>query len=185
MGTFLRPSVSNIVERKEAKMLNKKKLKPELLLISALTVIFLLQSSDAFARHRSSNRYRRAHSHRSVSFLPHNYISFGISGLRFYYGEGTSHRKSVRGYVLANPPGYAVVPTPVVYAPQAVVVIPSVSAYTPKKADKETVVVNIPNSDGSYTPVILEKFKNGYIGPQGEYYTANPTVEQLKALYGK
>jgi len=49
----------------------------------------------------------------------------------------------------------------------------------------EQITINVPNSNGSYTPVTLVKYGNGYIGPQGEYYPGNPTVEQLKALYGK
>jgi hypothetical protein len=48
----------------------------------------------------------------------------------------------------------------------------------------ETVTINIPNSNGSYTSVTLVKNNNGYTGPQGEYYPGRPTVEQLKALYG-
>ena len=48
-----------------------------------------------------------------------------------------------------------------------------------------TVVVNVPNSDGTTTPVTLTRQGSGYIGPQGEYYQDTPTVDQLKALYGK
>jgi hypothetical protein len=47
------------------------------------------------------------------------------------------------------------------------------------------VTVNVPNTNGSFTPVTLIKQKDGYIGPQGEYYPGNPTVDQLKVLYGK
>ena len=63
----------------------------------------------------------------------------------------------------------------------------------------DTVVINIPNDNGSYTPVTLrraggspacwrdapgQKLRGSYIGPRGEYYTTMPTVEQLKMVYG-
>ncbi len=38
---------------------------------------------------------------------------------------------------------------------------------------------------GGYTAITLKKWGNGFIGPQGEYYSEHPTVEQLKTLYGK
>ena len=45
--------------------------------------------------------------------------------------------------------------------------------------------VNIPNSQGTYTAVTLRRSGNGFVGPQGEFYTEFPRVEQLKAMYGK
>ena len=45
--------------------------------------------------------------------------------------------------------------------------------------------VEIPNSDGTYTEVKLTKTEGGYNGPQGEFYKGNPTVKQLKILYGE
>ena len=48
----------------------------------------------------------------------------------------------------------------------------------------DTVVVNIPNANGSYTPVAFRRDKGFYAGPRGEYYATMPTVEQLEAVYG-
>ena len=48
----------------------------------------------------------------------------------------------------------------------------------------DAVTINIPNSNGSYTSVVLVRQDGGYIGPQGEFYPGRPTVEQLRALYG-
>ena len=45
--------------------------------------------------------------------------------------------------------------------------------------------INIPNGDGSYTSVTLQKTEKGFLGPQGEFYAAHPTEEQLKARYCK
>ena len=47
-----------------------------------------------------------------------------------------------------------------------------------------TVTINITNSNGSITPVVLRKQGNVYIGPKGEQYMSLPTVEQLKPVYG-
>ena len=47
-----------------------------------------------------------------------------------------------------------------------------------------TVVVNIPNENGSYTPVTLRRSGGVYIGPRGEQYLNLPTIEQLKPVYG-
>ena len=85
----------------------------------------------------------------------------------------------------------ALTPSPTVIVQQPVVVPQTV--YLPKQVLPQTtsgpmpasVVINIPNSNGSYTPVTLWKSFDGYVGPQGEYYPGRPTVEQLKVLYGK
>lgn len=47
-----------------------------------------------------------------------------------------------------------------------------------------TTVINVRNSNGSYTPVTLRRAGNQYVGPRGEYYGALPTEEQLKGPYG-
>jgi uncharacterized protein YcfJ len=50
--------------------------------------------------------------------------------------------------------------------------------------EANTVVVNVTNSNGSITPVILRRSGNMYIGPKGEQYMTLPTAETLKPLYG-
>jgi hypothetical protein len=50
--------------------------------------------------------------------------------------------------------------------------------------EANTTVVNITNSNGSVTPVILRRSGNMWIGPKGEQYMSVPTVEQLKPVYG-
>jgi len=99
-----------------------------------------------------------------VTVLPlgHNVIIVG--GVTYYYYDNV--------YYKDYPSGYIVVPAPAVVT-------------APPAAIGETVIINIPNSDGTYTPVKLVKRNSGYIGPQGEYYSEHPTVEQLKVLYGK
>jgi hypothetical protein len=74
--------------------------------------------------------------------------------------------------------------------PQQVIVeqpAPVVVAQTPPSEtySGDTVTVNVPNSNGGYTAVVLKRSGNGYLGPQGEYYDQVPTVAQLQAMYGK
>jgi hypothetical protein len=78
----------------------------------------------------------------------------------------------------------AVVKQPIVIQ-QPVVVQQPVYIPTPSNSTGETFVVNIPNSNGSYTPVTLVKSGNGYVGPQGEFYPGSPSVDQLRVIYGK
>lgn len=56
----------------------------------------------------------------------------------------------------------------------------------PKREDEDEreVVVQIPNDNGSLTPVVLKREGGSYVGPNGEYYKRLPTAEQLKPVYG-
>lgn len=170
-------------------------------LIAGLCLILIMHSTDAFARkwRRSLPSrheivkvgHQRYHYYKGrfyrptffglgffvvvppigaiVTVLPDGYKVIIVGGVTYYYYDNV--------YYKDYPSGYIVVPAPA--APPAVVTAP------PAAAVGETVIINIPNSDGSYTPVKLVKRNSGYIGPQGEYYPEHPTVEQLKVLYGK
>lgn len=97
-----------------------------------------------------------------VTSIPSHCQAIVVGGVPYYYYDHIYYRQF--------PYGYEIVPAPVVVPVQ-----PSV----------ESIIINVPNSNGTYTPVSLVKRGNGYVGPQGEFYSGNPTVEQLKALYGK
>ena len=49
---------------------------------------------------------------------------------------------------------------------------------------RNQVVVNVTNSNGSVTPVTLERSGNQWRGPRGELYNSVPSAEQLKPVYG-
>lgn len=49
---------------------------------------------------------------------------------------------------------------------------------------QNTVTVMVVNSNGSYTPVVLRRYGNAFIGPRGEYYTMLPSDAQLRPIYG-
>jgi uncharacterized membrane protein YebE (DUF533 family) len=44
--------------------------------------------------------------------------------------------------------------------------------------------INVPNSNGTTTPVLLTKQNNVWVGPQGETYANLPLPEDLKQRYG-
>ena len=74
-------------------------------------------------------------------------------------------------------------PQQVIVAQPAQVVVAQTPPSTTYSGD--TVTVNVPNSNGGYTAVLLKRSGNGYVGPQGEYYDQIPTTAQLQAMYGK
>ncbi len=106
-----------------------------------------------------------------IRALPVGYTTVVVAGRPYYYYDNV--------YFRTCPSGYIVVPAP---AEMPVVLVAPTG---PQAPTGETVTINVPNSTGGYTPVTLVKYKDGYLGPQGEYYRGNPTVNQLKALYGK
>jgi len=114
-----------------------------------------------------------------VDNLPPRCTTVVHQGTPYYYADGYYYRPYNRG-------GYVVVAPPVVAQP--VIVQQQVQAVqVPVQTNIQTsdvVTINIPNSRGGYTAVTLKRAGSGYVGPQGEYYSDNPTVAQLRTLYG-
>lgn len=98
-----------------------------------------------------------------IDELPPKHTTVIIQGIPYYHDDRYYYRTSPEG-------GYVVVQSPVIVKSEAQ--MPEMST------------VNIPNSRCGYTSVTLRKSGNGFIGPQGEYYSEYPSVEQLKAMYG-
>lgn len=80
-------------------------------------------------------------------------------------------------------PNYAQAPTPVPTV--AAAVVENTPAAEAAGMTNDVYIVNIPNAKGTYTPVTLKRSGTGFTGPQGEFYTEFPRVEQLKLMYGK
>jgi len=107
-----------------------------------------------------------------VRVLPFGSTRITVGGIQYLHYDRVYYQPCTSGYI--------VVPEPVVLS--NVVYVNGDNQYN-QALSGERVTINVPNSNGSYTPVTLIKRNNGYIGPQGEYYTTHPTIEQLKALY--
>jgi hypothetical protein len=110
-----------------------------------------------------------------VDVLPPQPRAVIIGGITYYYADNVYYTEASGGYVVVPPPPSA--PAPVVEQAPA-----TEPASTPPG---KSYTVNIPNDDGTFTTVKLVKYKDGYTGPQGEYYPGKPTVDQLRVLYGK
>ena len=109
-----------------------------------------------------------------VTTLPYGYRTVIVDGVRYHYYNDIYYLNTSSGYVVVSPPE---VKTGAAAAAPA--------ATETKETSGGNVTVNVPNSDGSYTTVTLTKKEGGYVGPQGEFYPGNPTVDQLKVLYAK
>ena len=148
----------------------------------ALLSAVLLMSSNAFA---DGGRYRaQPHGAWGPSFwcnfsvplpfgtvvgrLPDQYRTVHVDHDDYYYGYHHWYRHCDDGYIIVEEP-----------VREEVVVVDKSGQH-----DGDTSVVNIPNADGSFTPVKLVKRRDGYLGPQGEFYKEHPTVAELKTLYG-
>jgi hypothetical protein len=161
--------------------------------------------SDRPSFHRS---YPRPYYYRS---LPWGCVPLRVADMLFYYLEGTYYQETPSGYVIVSAPRGAMIAalperhkvivydktdyyyynnTYYVKQPAGYTVVtppPSVvSSNAPAvEAPEKTIVVTVPNPNGSYIPVTLQKYSDGYVGPNGEFYPDYPTIDQLKAMYAK
>ena len=138
-----------------------------------------------------------------VAILPDGYTTFSIGGIPYFHFRGIYFRPCTNGYVVVSAPRQAAVsPSPSIDRSQldttkedtkntstntvsAASLDNSMLSKETEGSSADTVVINIPNKDGSYSQVTLVKHGEGYLGPQKEYYEGHPTVEQLQVLYGK
>ena len=117
-----------------------------------------------------------------IRTIPQDYYPVVINGATYYTNNGI--------YYLYTPQGYQVVSQPVttvVQSPQPTQTITTTNYGNANgNADSDdSVMVNIPNNKNGYTPVIIKKTPQGFVGPQGEFYAEFPKVSQLKLIYGK
>ncbi len=100
-----------------------------------------------------------------VATIPPDFQPVVINGATYYVNNGT--------YYVQTPSGYQVVSQPVQAAPVAVINTPN------------AVTVNVPSHGGGYVAVTLRRSGNGYVGPQGEFYSVFPRISQLQTMYGR
>jgi hypothetical protein len=167
-------------------------------LFFAVVSILVLFCSNSFARYNYGYAYHggRWHSHGWFGFdyavgyppvgvivasLPFGYTRIIYAGAPYYYYDNI--------YFSACPGGYIVVPAP---QPREEVTpdsredaAESATITAKSAAANDLIVVNIPKKSGGFIPVKLTKHGSGYVGPQGEFYSGHPTVEQLSVLYGE
>lgn len=161
--------------------------------------------------HREPVRVVYHEPYRYHRHLPAGYVTMRIADALYYYAAGMYYRETPSGYVVVDAPAGAVVKvlpdryrtidygghtycyynrTYYLKQPDQYVVVtppPQVVTQNPPatEAPEKTVVVTVPNPNGSYIPVTLQKYSDGYVGPNGEFYPDYPTIDQLKAMYAK
>lgn len=121
-----------------------------------------------------------------VGYLPYGCTAVVVDGTTYYYYGGYFFSPYSNGYVIVPEPVAST--TSQTQEPLAAVQSSASSNQTiaanAEPTSSDTTTINVPNSKGGFTPVRLVRHKNGYVGPQGEFYTGHPTVDALKALYG-
>ena len=122
-----------------------------------------------------------------VPALPPGYTVVYMGGMPYYYYGNAYYAAAPNGYVVTTPPAIA---APVAAAPSvAPVQAPAPAAQQPaapvSNEPSSAVETYIPNGNGSFTVVTLQKTDKGFLGPQGEFYADHPTEDQLKARYCK
>ena len=129
-----------------------------------------------------------------VARLPRGCTVVVVGNASYYYHDGTYYRPESSGYAVVPNPTVNTAPTPAPAQSQVTSEDTNTDAKslsttnapqtTTDQSASDTTVVNIPNSRGGFTPVTLIRRGDGYVGPQGEFYTGHPTVAALTALYG-
>ena len=120
-----------------------------------------------------------------IAGLPPRCRTVYVGGVPYFYDGMYYYQPGPAGYVVAQP---AI--APVVMAPPAAPVVAApapipAAVAAPAPLQNSSVTVRINNKNGSATSIMMVRKGNGYVGPQGEYYEAMPTNEQLNALYGQ
>ena len=100
-----------------------------------------------------------------------------VNGATYYVNTGV--------YYVYTQYGYQAVATPVGVTVTAVQTATVNAAPVTSAGIDDSFVINIPNNKGGYTAIVLKKSGNGFIGPQGEFYSEFPKVSQLQLMYGK
>ena len=123
-----------------------------------------------------------------VTAIPPGCQPLIVDGVPYYAINGGTYMYTPYGYQVVPPPTVVVTQPPVVGQKAPVNPPPAVNAVGAQGATANTedaYAVNVPNSKGGYTAVTLKRSGNGFIGPQGEYYTEFPKIDQLKTMYAK
>jgi hypothetical protein len=161
-----------------------------------LTAI-MLAGSIGMAQHHGDYRGSEHHAYGHYASYGHGgyyhsscgNLAVGLLGIGMFAAAVTAADRPVyvqQPVVYQSPPVVYVQQIPVVQQPQVVYQAPPVvQQQAPVEPPQPaTLTVNIQNSNGSYTPVILRQVGPQWVGPKGEYYDTVPSVGQLRPVYG-
>ena len=112
-----------------------------------------------------------------VYAIPAGYRQVVVNGVTYYEYNGT--------YYMPVAGGYQVVAPPVVFQSAAVAAPAGITQDVVSNNAQEEFTVNVPNPQGGYTAVNIKRSGAGFVGPQGEFYSEFPKVQQLRVMYTK
>jgi len=167
-----------------------------------LIAVMLFSASPAYAWHGDYHHPRGYHYYQghwwmgdavvaglvlgaAIAELPPRCRVVYMGGVPYYYDGLYYFQRGPAGYVVVQPAVAPVVVAPPVVPAIAPPAQAPAAVVTPPVVQNSSVTVRIRNKNGSATSVMLVRKGSGYVGPQGEYYEAMPTNEQLNALYGQ
>ena len=140
-------------------------------------VPYVYRQGHLWHRGPKKTRYITPPRRRVLRTLPHGAVRVVINGIP-HFRIGAMLCLPITG-------GYVRVDTPVRYENPVVVTTPASSRARAVVQGSESVPVMLINSNGSRTPVVLDRGEGGtWIGPRGEIYDRFPTLKQLKPAYG-
>lgn len=120
----------------------------------------------------------------NVSYIPRGHMKYQANGQEYFIYNNVSYVESPNG-------GYTIVETPPtapkMHKQQGLVNSdPANNKYNEYQyKSAKDLAVQIPNGDGTFTTVPIEKTDKGYKGPQGEEYENFPSINDLKDRYGQ
>lgn len=133
-------------------------------------------------RHHRHGYHHQPYFHPTVIF-PSKYVTVIIGGRTYYRCDGRYYRRHRGEYIVVDPSfdhdddhhfvSHGREKRNKSYAKVDI------------DDDTDSFTVNVPRSYGGYQGVVLTKKGRGFVGPQGEFYSEFPSVEQLKEMYGK
>ena len=129
---------------------------------------------DHDSHHRSSSGYRRDWNQGYIFIGPPwlRDTTFIYEGTPYFYYDGIYFTR-VGNVFAATTPSFTGYNNPG-------------AAYTgdlPCQEATDTITIDVPAGEG-HVPVKLVRHENGYVGPNGEFYPTEPTVDELKPIYG-
>lgn len=101
-----------------------------------------------------------------VQNLPEDPVIIDDNAQTYYVSNGVFYSKRGSGYEVVVPP----------FGPNKGVVVSGNA--------RDDIFVRLPDSNGGYVEVKLSRTNRGFKGPQGEFYSEFPPMEQMREMYG-
>jgi len=176
----------------------------KILKISAVVLLIMLAGSVGMAQHRGGHYGGGGHYgyyHNGAGELVFGLLGFGVLAAVLESERPVYVQQPVVYQTYAQQPQVIYQAAPVIQQPQVIYQAAPVVQQPPQVVQQPAVVqqsvpvvapmlspvtctVNVTNSNGSYTPVTLRQEGSEWVGPNGEYYSKMPTMDQLRPVYG-